>query len=611
MCSINSFLNNPHPNSLYRWYAMSDDTSAKKVEDIEKQLKKYGVGLELLPQAQIYQAITFREPNNICLGWLTESSILTDSKKTYKESELTHLLQLQNKSKLDLTYWDKMEKKMKFATYSYQVEGVIDFTKKESDRSDVHGWNDIFIPINLGLYHSYHELEKLDSKITARAMCISLLIEDFLYYKNPVVFKYTSLRNKRPVDFSHDMISYISNIPEYTNSLMKHSGLFNLGLYAVSQGVFIREPSTRRLKNPWAPGLNTGLPMVPKNDPSQEKFYHWHDMMHHVFPDLILDGNFNEFNRLVYMIFRLISEVMTLTLSDMFAVHYHMITGGKYETVNNRHIYPVLEAILKNRCWDNNIIPLSFIKEVAMGTLEVCFYGNKNRWLNLISDPCDEVVVENFLNKYKDFFTGDFTWSEKNWTAASQVPHEYAKWANDIRPLRNEGKNIVAYTVTEFIDEHNLDKNDSNLVYTIFDIMFDRVVSATKITTNDFTSLEALLNSIVRYFMGQLLIFSQFDFIKESSTYKTLIISGIKTLKSCQNEQELLQTCDRIRSLYERYLNLLQERNLITSDDNECYKEIYPTYPPNYLILYSKTELTREQQFSIIRDILSFKNDRC
>jgi hypothetical protein len=96
--------------------------------------------------------------------------------------------------------------------------------------------------------------------------------------------------------------------------------LANALAHVVNQGVLFRAAKGRRDGNYWFPGLNGGLPYVPKSDAVHEATYMFHDVMHQLMPDLVFDGQASLDHKRVYIAYRMMSEAVSLVLADMIFV---------------------------------------------------------------------------------------------------------------------------------------------------------------------------------------------------------------------------------------------------------------------------------------------------
>ena len=85
-------------------------------------------------------------------------------------------------------------------------------------------------------------------------------------------------------------------------SLHKKSDILTpLMNFVLKNGIFTRSSLNKKQRNYWYPYLNAGLPLVPKKDEVHEVTFMFHDLMHHLIPDLILDGNFDSNNKETYI----------------------------------------------------------------------------------------------------------------------------------------------------------------------------------------------------------------------------------------------------------------------------------------------------------------------
>lgn len=86
------------------------------------------------------------------------------------------------------------------------------------------------------------------------------------------------------------------------------------------RGIFLKVWSYRAQRNYFHPSVNSGLPLIKKDDPVHEGTFMMHDMFHYIFRDPIITGHETDEERVVYIACRMISEACTLVLADMTAV---------------------------------------------------------------------------------------------------------------------------------------------------------------------------------------------------------------------------------------------------------------------------------------------------
>ena len=103
---------------------------------------------------------------------------------------------------------------------------------------------------------------------------------------------------------------------------------------------------------------------------------------------------------------------------------------------------------------------------------------------------------------------------------------------------------------------------------------------------------------------GQLAIFSKFHFVKESKEYQERIT---KVLMSKQQTGMVIEDVKEMRQMYEEYLEMLMQKNLISKDDQYTYSELYPLFDP-YYVCYDDSVENYENLSNISSRIFSSLN---
>jgi hypothetical protein len=113
------------------------------------------------------------------------------------------------------------------------------------------------------------------------------------------------------------------------------------------RGMFLKVWSYRAQRNYFHPSVNSGLPLIKKDDPVHEGTFMMHDMFHYIFRDPIITGHETDEERVVYIACRMISEACTLVLADMMAVAHSGIEDLGYD-ITQRKIYPLFKSLKLN-----------------------------------------------------------------------------------------------------------------------------------------------------------------------------------------------------------------------------------------------------------------------
>ena len=346
-------------------------------------------------------------------------------------------------------------------------------------------------------------------------------------------------------------------------------------------GIYYTAPDNPRVKLNWQPGIN-GIPLTPKKeDPWHERTYAVHDNGHHAFkPDLIMTTH-SRLDYLLYIICRMMSEALTIIFADMFFTHG---IKDKYQTLANRRIYPLFESMHLS-CDSENLL------ETVYKTMEAnVFYfilGDDSYYRGITTDTA---VLDAFTEKYSEFAIADYVWTARNYDELRQQSHLQQKWYETITPL-NQKFCLDLTSTEEFKMKINLPPNaetDLNLlVRTIFEYVFENNVKKffvgapiTTIRPNN------LAKAFIRYMCNQLYIFERFASLPNATIYKNLIVESLLTI---DENSFTMDDIARIRAFYEEFLHECQQKNLITQDDFDTFRELYASIDPFFVSYDTKT----------------------
>ncbi|EAY27002.1 hypothetical protein [Microscilla marina] len=445
--------------------------------------------------------------------------------------------------------------------------GVIDYSAKSPDKKR-YGWDDVFVLRPLGL--SYQQLKQRGMKNHGRQEALAKFALQFLYYSQGIDLNFNALEQKQAIEFSEAIFKLVATHPLINSPTVKANKLTHLFDYALNNGGFFRSARNRRQKNYWAPGLNAGIPLVPKKDEVHEITFFVHDLCHFVLPDLVYSGEDAPLYDKVYVIYRMLSEALTLVIADMCFVHALVQDGVPYD-FSKRKIYPLYQAILKKH-------PDISLNELWAANVQYCLLGDDSHYKYLITKE-DRPVLKAFKAKYETFFVGDFRWTKHNLQYMKNNAGVFAHWHTSNREVfAQQG----LWSIQDFTHQKlglNLDTPLSNtaLVHQVRDVVVQHYC---QVMEGNFvwTQAEKLSNSFKKYMLGQMLIFYKMDFLPYS-----------QFLQKKFNDALLHQSFDlpfirRYRQMYADYLDMLEtDYHLIHKDDVETYKEVYPIFDSFYV----------------------------
>ncbi|WP_299461728.1 hypothetical protein [uncultured Microscilla sp.] len=499
-------------------------------------------------------------------------NVLFDETQLFRESDQKPLGKIDAQTDGMLVYATTtlyyFGKDKKVATISATPHrGVIDYSAKVPDKKR-YGWDDVFVLRPLGL--SYQQLKQRGMKNHGRQEVLAKFALQFLYYSQGINLNFNALEQKQAIEFSEAIFKLVATHPLINSPTVKANKLTYLFDYALNNGGFFRSAKNRRQKNYWAPGLNAGIPLVPKKDEVHEITFFVHDLCHFVLPDLIYSGKDAPLYDKVYVIYRMLSEALTLVIADMCFVHALVQDGVQYD-FSKRKIYPLYQAILKKH-------PDISLNELWAANVQYCLLGDDSHYKYLIAKE-DRPVLEAFKAKYEAFFVGDFRWTKHNLQSMKNNAGVFTHWYTSNREIfAQQG----LWSIQDFTHQKlglSLDTPLSNvaLVHHVRNVVVQHYC---QVMEGDFawTQAEKLSNSFKKYMLGQMLIFYKMDFLPYS-----------QFLQKKFNDALLHQSFDlafirRYRQMYDDYLNMLEtDYHLIHKDDVETYKEVYPIFDSFYV----------------------------
>lgn len=459
-------------------------------------------------------------------------------------------------------------------TFISEVNGFI-FPNKKTNRTDVYSWDEIFYPEKSQL--SYQQMKDKGVKTSARDFSFSQLFEDL------EVLNWIRVKFERKINLSFNPIEKdeVVNFDPVIYQLLNQNEIYKLAYQnelfrpllnkALNDGLFTRRASNRQQKNYWLPGVNAGIPLTPKKDNIHELTFMFHDLMHFVFPDVMLD-NYSSIDKKIYIISRMMSEAFTLTLADMLFIHILKQSGIDYN-FEKRCIYPLFQNI----CFDINIENLPKIKEILKAIYHFALKGEESQLINLVKNK--ECFLK-FKEKYQPFFREDYIWTNENCTHLAKNKKCFKQWL--IMVKTNQLNDIV--TTSDIKEKYDIKDEDN-----IFEIVFEHFFSILELTVKNnevYDEVASLKNSFLRYISGQLMIFQKYS-SNHNRIFLDNIFLSIEKIKSATTIEIIKNHIDEILKLYNMYLEYLLKMDLITEYKSEQYKNIFPLFDPFY-VFYSR-----------------------
>ena len=391
------------------------------------------------------------------------------------------------------------------------------------------GWdNHVILPNGLSCF----DMWKRDNKNIGRQEIFSAIATQLCHdtYK-----KWNFIPADLKESVIHDNItsSLIENNIYLNTPEMHTHWLMPLFHRALQRAEIVRTGNTRPLRNYWLPGLNAGLPSVPKKDYFHETTFLVHDLCHFIFPDVIYNGDRQTLKH--YHIARMASEAITMTFADMWFVD--VIAHNHVYDYSKRCIYPLFLAIKNNH---PDITPY----DLAWANTQYAVLGDTSEYERYISLTSEE--WKNFEGKFSRFFIEDHHWTYHNTQRMLQNSDHHQKFVEaNSRHIERLGLTL-SNTMTD--------------VKIIFDDMWNRYIMSNstlfKRTKKD------------HYWLGQSFIFYNYP----SHSYKTHFLNAWEE----GNETAM-------KEIYGKFLDYLLQQLYINQDEYYHFQHMYPFFQAHYV----------------------------
>lgn len=388
--------------------------------------------------------------------------------------------------------------------------------------------------------YSCYEMAAMGFKNIGRQYIFSIMAERLCHDTHKTWNYLTHDMPDEVLHFDDTLLNIVLDNPYLSNSHVNQSFLGPLFQRAIQNAGFVRTGNTRKLRNYWLPGLNAGIPAVPKSDLFHETTFLVHDLCHFIFPDIVYNGNPDTLTH--YHMARMASEAITMTFADMWFVD--IIQSHYSYDYKKRGIYPIFEKI---RAMNPNITPY----EMAWINVQYAVLGDTSGYEQYIqlSDP----IWMNFEQIYSRFFIEDHHWTFHNRESMRQRSKAYQEFTNDYQSLITQQKLTLSTTMSNLKD--------------VFDDMWNRYIKQ-----DDYRIVDRESN----YWLGQAFIFYQYP---DPHRYHIAFKQALK--------QKDYVT---VKHIYNIYMLYLLEHYFINKDEYYHYQHIYPFFKPHYVFYERKSE---------------------
>lgn len=575
-------------------------THHRKYEEIVSIFDQYGIEVlwctSALPIEYVYLLLGMENEQSKPLVAIQEKTYLlrynakhTDNKDLYVSIELIpgKFMKCINYSTVTAHELNSNKEPIK-TIYEHKTPGYIDYSKRSILCGDIFGWDDIFVVENSNL--TYEELKKKNLKISSRNMNISKWIEDKIYYTNKVDHNFDPIHAKRPVDFDIDPFRFIESHKYYSMSEVKASPIYNVFVHVINNGLFFKSAINRRMNNYWLPGLNGGLPMVPKKDEIHETTFMTHDFGHFALPDLLFTGNHSSKHRMIYIAWRMLSEAVTMSLADMLFIDIIKKKGIQYD-YRERKIYPLFEDLGINL--NDKITLHKNLKNVIYAHYRYCLLGDDTVYKSLLDKNGSSYDnLNKFKVKYRPFYVQDYKWTNANYQNMVKNADNFRYWYRTVKDILPSDLMTID-EVSGMIDSEDF----VEILDFIFEYVYENRISKYALESVP-KNPSYLKNAFLKYMCGQFMIFARYNFVD----HKKYTDPIFEILKGDVGKLEI----EQCRGYYEEFLKKLLKQNLITTDDYNTYKEVYPIFDPSYLSYDVRID---EDIIDVVNNIIIEKED--
>lgn len=543
----------------------------------KQELSKYfhNIGLQTHNINKYDDSLKDVFPEHICVR--EQTSLI--SKETGEVSSLLKFEEVIHKSVVSLDICKNNE--TTHIKFHAEVEGFI-FPTLKTNRSDIYDWDDIFV--SASTMKTYQEMKDNGIKNSARDLAFAQIIDylpEIFKFDEKINLKFNPVAHNETISFE-PIIKNLFDNNKYYQVAYKNTFFKKILNNVMQDGLFVRRAGNRKQKNYWLPGLNAGIPLTPKKDELHELTFMFHDIMHFIFPDLIvLENNTESKNK--YIISRMMSEAFTLVLADMLFISLLKKDNVEYDYAK-RKIYPLFESLNFDISEDN----LPLIKELLWANVCFAVLGQDAPLKLLVNN---DIAFEAYKSKYQKFFQEDYIWTNNNFQSIAKQQVYNQRW--HMLLLQN---NIAIPNTETFCPNFNINQTLEEQAKEIFDCMFSKIENM-MIDKEEYDPNIAFTNAIKKYMAGQIYIFFKFE-----TLYNKLFLNEI--LKIMNKAMISKEDLNNILSLYHAYINKLGKDNFISPYEVENFKNIYPIFEPFY-VFYDKE---KAQNFQNVLDTI-FKKD--
>ncbi|MDX2094758.1 MAG: hypothetical protein SFW64_02295 [Alphaproteobacteria bacterium] len=582
------------PFDLSRRFMFITD-NPRKIREYKQQFSQYGVGVATMPWEDDQDALLAQikstlfdpsQPKESQKGKprfvLNEWSDLYNAETGEMSTRSTDKEAVYNQSNLVVYYLDE-KGELQTENYQARVDGYLDLSRRETQKTGVFNWDDKFVNSNTGL--TYHESEPRWGKCSARHLVMSDFIQRHLFYDQRKELNFGIKTQEETIDFAHSVAEDVAVDPLIQgNRHLSEWGLDRFIAHMLNDGVHARAAINRREKTYHAPGLNAGVTNVAKPDPIHEGVYRFHDYMHQFvanITDLVPTGNFSAANKKVYHSARMMSEAMTLIMADMLFVDGLKKSGIEYD-YTRRLVHPLYEAL---------DIPGSTTQEqlanLLWASINYTLLADDSLFRAMLK-PGEESAqaLETFMAPYSRFFVGDHRWTDANFDNMAKQAEVFRSWHSLVgEELFMRAKLTTMDGLTKRVEDKGTDMESyAAIVRAVFDeVMQSHILPCLTQPPENTSTVERTSNAFRRWMIGQAAFYARYSDVADVHERGEAMMA---TLRS--KEHFSAEDIAALRKQFAEDVDVVHKAQVITHDDQRIFEQIYPIFPPFYLPAYAR-----------------------
>lgn len=465
--------------------------------------------------------------------------------------------------------WIRRDGEIVRTSYVREVRGHFHGAQLRPEDPSVFDWDAAF-----RLAVTDATLEEMDAhglKSSAREQCLSAFAKRMLHRKEPKTLRWSVTD---PQDWSADARLLLDH-PLYQRLAPP---LRNALAFVIDQGVFFRATKSRRDGNYWFPGLNGGLPYVPKGDAVHEATYLFHDVMHQLMPDLVFDGAATLDHKRVYIAYRMMSEGTSLVLADMMFVDglARDPAHAGYD-FTRRRIYPLYEAIEPDRRGD-----LQWLLR------QVCTFVLRGEPGEL---PTATAAWQHFAAKYTRFFVADFLWTRMNWRNLVARSESIRAWIDLVQPETFGAQGV--WFLSQVVDELGRGLPLDALCKRLFELVWRRRIAPALEFAGTAEVARSRSAGLRRWLTGQLALFARYAPIVGMPALAHELAARARDPRAF-TDTDVVDVRARLRA----HVRKLAVDGVLSEDDAAIFPDLFPLFDPFFLRDYDEAQ----QEFDTVSE---------